>query len=119
PAAPAPDKGGMVSFRIRSSDARVAFRVMATHTLVPGLRRAVHHAGSLIYVRSVEPALTEMPRIYEFLAHFQSARAASILAQRLEADLEETTATLEIRRVEVALESEAIRRALLEAVAEK
>jgi len=114
-----PHKGGMVSFRIRSSDPRVAFRVMATHTLVPGLRRAVHHAGSFIYVRAVEPALTEMPRIYEFLAHFQSDRAAAILAQRLEADLEETAATLEIRRVEVAPESEAIRRALLEAVAAK
>ena len=117
--APAPDRGGMVSFRIRSSDPRVAFRVMDTHTLVPGLRRAVHHAGSLIYVRAVEPALTEMPRIYEFLAHFQSARAAAVLAQRLEADLEGTTATLEVRRVEVALESEAICRALMEAVAEK
>ncbi|HEY8152393.1 MAG TPA: hypothetical protein VIK51_26040 [Vicinamibacteria bacterium] len=115
----APDKGGMVSFRIRSSDPRVAFRVMGTHTLVPGLRRAVHHAGSFIYVRAVEPALTEMPRIYEFLAHFQSSRAAAVLAQRLEADLEETTATLEVRRVEVALESEAICRALMEAVAEK
>ena len=121
PAAPAPrpDKGGMVSFRVRSSDPRLAFRVMATHTLVPGLRRAVHHAGSFIYVRAVEPALTEMPRIYEFLAHFQSSRAAAILAQRLEADLEGTAATLEIRRVEVALESEAIRQALMEAVAEK
>lgn len=119
PAAPTSEKGGMVSFRIRSSDPRVAFRLMATHTLVPGLRRAVHHAGSFIYVRAVEPALTEMPRIYEFLAHFQSGRAAAILAQRLQADLEETTATLEIRRVEVPLESEAIRRALLEAVAEK
>jgi len=121
PAAPVarPDRGGMVSFRIRSSDPRMAFRVMATHTLVPGLRRAVHHAGSFIYVRTVEPALTEMPRIYEFLAHFQSSRAAAILAQRLEADLEGTAATLEIRRVEVALESEAIRQALMEAVAEK
>jgi hypothetical protein len=121
PAAPVarPDRGGMVSFRIRSSDPRMAFRVMATHTLVPGLRRAVHHAGSFIYVRTVEPALTEMPRIYEFLAHFQSSRAAAILAQRLEADLEGTAATLEIRRVEVPLESEAIRQALMEAVAEK
>ena len=119
PATPAPDRGGMVSFRIRSSDPRVAFRVMGTHTLVPGLRRAVHHAGSFIYVRAVEPALTEMPRIYEFLAHFQSSRAAAVLAQRLEADLEGTTATLEVRRVEVALESEAICRALMEAVAEK
>ena len=119
PAAPTSEKGGMVSFRIRSSDPRVAFRLMATHTLVPGLRRAVHHAGSFIYVRAVEPALTEMPRIYEFLAHFQSGRAAAILAHCLQADLEGTTATLEIRRVEVPLESEAIRRALLEAVAEK
>jgi hypothetical protein len=118
-AAPASEKGGMVSFRIRSSDPRVAFRLMATHTLVPGLRRAVHHAGSFIYVRAVEPALTEMPRIYEFLAHFQSGRAAAILAHCLQEDLGETTATLEIRRVEVPLESEAIRRALLEAVAEK
>jgi len=73
----------------------------------------------LIYVRAVEPALTEMPRIYEFLAHFHSSRAAAVLAHCLEAGLEGTTATLEIRRVEVALESEAIRRALLEAVAEK
>jgi len=92
---------------------------MATHTLVPGLRRAVHHAGSFIYVRAVEPALTEMPRIYEFLAHFQSPRAAAVLAQRLAADLEGTTATLEVRRVEVALESEPICRALMEAVAAK
>jgi hypothetical protein len=119
PAARASDRGGMVSFRIRSSDPRVAFRLMATHTLVPGLRRAVHHAGSFIYVRAVEPALTEMPRIYEFLAHFQSSRAAAVLAQCLEAGLEGTTATLEVRRVEVALESETIRRALVEAVAEK
>jgi hypothetical protein len=119
PAARASDRGGMVSFRIRSSDPRVAFRLMATNTLVPGLRRAVHHAGSFIYVRAVEPALTEMPRIYEFLAHFQSSRAAAILAHCLEDGLVETTATLEIRRVEVPLESEAIRLALLEAVAEK
>jgi plasmid stabilization system protein ParE len=115
--APEPGPGGMVSFRIRSADPRVPFRLMATHTLVPGLRRRVHHAGSLIYVRAVEPALTDMPRIYEFLAHFQSARAAAMLAQRLEVDLEGTAATLEIRRLEVPLESEAIRRALVEAAA--
>jgi hypothetical protein len=115
--APASGKGGMVSFRVRTADTRVPFRLMATHTLVPGLRRAVHHAGSFIYVRVVEPALVEMPRIYEFLAHFKSASAVATLAQRLEVDLEGTEATLEIRRVDVPLESEAIRRALVEALA--
>jgi plasmid stabilization system protein ParE len=107
----------MVSFRVRSADPLVAFRLMGTRTLVPGMRRAVHRGGSLIYVRAVEPALTEMPRIYEFLAHFQSASAAAVLAQRLEMDLAGLAATLEVRRLEVPAEGEAILRALVEAAA--
>ena len=113
----------MVSLRIRTRDPRVSFRLMGATMVIPGQRRVIvdKEAGDsvLIYVRTVEPALTEMPRIYEFLAHFQSGRAAAILAHCLQEDLGETTATLEIRRVEVPLESEAIRRALREAVAEK
>jgi hypothetical protein len=107
----------MVSFRVRSSDPLVAFRLMGTQTLVPGMRRPVHRGGSLIYVRAVEPALTEMPRIYEFLAHFQSASGAAVLAQRLELDLAGMAAILEVRRAEVPAEGEAIQKALVEAAA--
>ena len=114
---PASGRGGMVSFRVRSSDPLVAFRLMGTQTLVPGMRRPVHRGGSLIYVRAVEPALTEMPRIYEFLAHFQSASGAAVLAQRLELDLAGMAAILEVRRAEVPAEGEAIQKALVEAAA--
>ena len=114
---PASGRGGMVSFRVRSADPLVAFRLMGTRTLVPGMRRGIHRGGSLIYVRAVEPALTEMPRIYEFLAHFQSASAAAVIAQRLEMDLVGMAATLEVRRQEVPTEGEAILRALVEAAA--
>jgi hypothetical protein len=114
---PVSGRGGMVAFRVRSAEPLVAFRLMGTHTLVPGMRRAVHRGGSLIYVRVVEPALTEMPRIYEFLAHFPSASAAAVLAQRLEMDLAGMAATLEVRRVEVPVDGEAILRALVEAAA--
>jgi len=114
---PVSGRGGMVSFRVRSADPLVAFRLMGTQTLVPGMRRAVHRGGSLIYVRAVEPALTEMPRIYEFLAHFQSASGAAVLAQRLELDLAGMAAILEVRRTEVPAEGEAIQKALVEAAA--
>jgi hypothetical protein len=114
---PTSGRGGMVSFRVRSTDPLVAFRLMGTQTLVPGMRRAVHRGGSLIYVRAVEPALTEMPRIYEFLAHFQSASGAAVIAQRLELDLAGMAATLEVRKLEVPADGEAILKALVEAAA--
>jgi hypothetical protein len=120
PSAPA-SGGGMVSFRIRSKDPRLTFRVMASTTVIPGHRRSVQDEGAdegaFIYVRTVEPALTEMPRIYEFLAHFPSRNAAAVLAERLEADLRGTGAILEIRRVEVPIESASILTALLSAAA--
>lgn len=113
--------GGMVSFRVRSAHPRVTFRVMAAPTVIPGQRRPVEEEGAdegaFIYVRTVEPALLEMPRIYEFLAHFPSSSAAAGLAGRLEEDLRGTGATLEIRRVEVPIESAAILTALLTAAA--
>ena len=114
---PASGRGGMVAFRVRSTDPLVAFRLMGTQTLVPGMRRAVHRGGSLIYVRAVEPALTEMPRIYEFLAHFQSASGAAVIAHCLELDLAGMAATLEIRKLEVPAEGDAILKALVEAAA--
>ena len=105
--------GGTVAFRIRSLDSEVPFRVMATRTIVPGVRRHVHNGGVIAYLRAVDPALKDMPQIYEFLAHFGSENAAGILAYRLWSDLQGTDATLEIGRVEVNMQSAAITDALL------
>lgn len=105
--------GGVVAFRVRSYDPEVPFRVMATRTVVPGVRRQVHNGGAIVYVRAVDPALRNMPRIYEFLAQFGSENAAAILANRLWSDLQGMDAILEIRRVEVRMQRTAIRDALL------
>lgn len=114
PASPMSGRG-MVSFRVRSADPRIPLRLIAADgRLVPGLRRQVADGG-IVYVRAVEPALTWMPRIYEFLAHFRSESGAAMVANHLEADLQGTVATLEIRRAEVPVESSAIREALLAA----
>jgi hypothetical protein len=113
--------GGMVSFRVRTRDPRVSFRLMAATMVLPGQRRVISDEeageGVLIYVRTVEPALTEMPRIYEFLAHFLCETAAAPLAEQIEAALRETGATLEIRRADVPIDAAAILTALLTAAA--
>jgi hypothetical protein len=113
--------GGMVSVRVRSRDPRVSFRLMAATMVLPGQRRVIADGeageGVLIYVRTVEPALVEMPRIHEFLAHFPCESAAAPLAEQIEADLRATEATLEIRRLDVPIDAAAILTALLTAAA--
>jgi hypothetical protein len=106
--------GRLVHFRIITADAAVPLRVMAAPSLVPGQRRPVHERGAIVYVRTLEPAFREMPRIYEFLAHFQSEDAVNALGASLAADLGDS-AVLEIRRREVAREKESIRDALVAA----
>jgi hypothetical protein len=103
---------GMVSFRVRSADPHLPLRMMGTHALVPGGRRQLREGG-IVYVRAMEPALVDMPRIYEFLAHFRSENAAAVLASCLESDLLDRGAILEIRGSEVPIEGAAIRDALL------
>jgi hypothetical protein len=105
--------GGTVAFRVRSLDPEVPFRLMATRTVVPGVRRHVYNGGIIVYLRAVDPALRNMPRIYEFLAQFASENAAAILANRLSSDLQGTDAILEIGRADVRVQSAAIRDALL------
>jgi hypothetical protein len=105
--------GGTVAFRVRSLDSEVPFRVMATGTIVPGMRRHVHNGGVIVYLRTVDPALRDMPRIHEFLLQFGSENAAGVLANRLWTDLQGSGATLEIGRFEVRMQSAAIRDALL------
>jgi len=113
PPTPPPTSSGLVAFRVRSADAAVAFRLMPARTLVPGDRRELHDGAAIIYVRAVQPPLADMPRTYEFLAQFRSLTAAGTLARQIEADLKDTEARLEVRRVEVPIESAAIRNALL------
>jgi hypothetical protein len=107
-----PSATGMVALRVRSYDSHVPLRLMSTHALVPGGRRQVREGG-IVYVRALEPALMEMPRIYEFLAHFRTETAAAVIASCLEAELLDTGAILEIRGVEVPIDGTAIRDALL------
>jgi hypothetical protein len=107
-----PSTAGMVSLRVRSSDSHIPLRLMSTHALVPGGRRQVREGG-IVYVRALEPALMDMPRIYEFLAHFRTETAAAVIASCLEAELLDTGAMLEIRGVEVPIDGAAIRDALL------
>lgn len=104
---------GLVAFTVRTRDPAVAFRVMPTRTRVPGNRRELHEGAAVIYVRTVQPALVELPRVYEFLAQFRSVSAAGILARQLEADLRDTDAVLEVRGEEIPIEGTAIREALL------
>ena len=104
----------LVHFRVRSADPAAPLRVMSSSRLLPGSRRQVHVEGAIVYLRELEPALREMPRIYEFLGHFQSDAAAAALARALEDDLE-GEATLEIGRQEVPIEAMAICEALLSA----
>ena len=105
--------GGTVAFRVRSLDPEVPFRVMATRTVFPGVRRYVHNGGVIVYLRAVDPALRHMPRIHEFVAQFGSGNAAGMLASRLRDDLLGMDVVLEIGRDEVRMESAAIRDALL------
>jgi hypothetical protein len=105
----------VVAFRVRSADPEVPFRLMGNRTLFPGLRRRVDNGGVIVYVRVLEPVLKNMPRIYEFVAKFGSESGAGNLANWLWSHLQGTDAILEIRRVEVPIQSSAIREALLAA----
>ena len=117
PGRTSPAGGRLVYFRVLSRDQLAPLRVMSAASLVPGDRFQVHERGAIVYVRTLEPALLEMPRIYEFLAHFQSEEAAAAVAARLEAELQGAPAVLEIRRQDVAVDAAVIRQALLDAAA--
>jgi hypothetical protein len=102
-----------VAFRVRSSDPEVPLRLMADRALVPGLRRPVDEHAAIVYVQALEPALTHMPRIYEFIAQFDSYKAVAVLAGRVWSALRGTDAVLEVQRVGVPLRTAAITEALL------
>jgi len=108
--------GGVVKFCVRTGDPEVPFRVMATRTLVPGVRRQIHNGGVIVYFRAREPALRHMPVVYEFVAQFGSKDAAAILADRLCQDLTGTDAIFEVGKDEVRLEAGAILEAFVAAV---
>jgi hypothetical protein len=103
---------GMVALRLRTADATVAQRVMDTRMLIPGTRRHLAEGGVIIYVRALEPALTEMPRIYELLAQYRSDADVESIAAALEEDLHGSGAALEVRRVEVPIDRAMIALAL-------
>jgi hypothetical protein len=114
-AAPSTPAGGEVVFRVRTFDFEVPLRLMATRLLLPGLRRAVDEDAVIVYLQTLEPVLTHMPRVYDFLAQFSPGGGAAALARQLSGDLGGTDAVLEVQRVEVPIRATAIAEALLSA----
>ena len=107
--------GGAIALRVITVDPEVPFKVMATRTLLPGLRRHVHNGGVLLYRGSPRPSSKGQAAIYEFVAQFGSDNAAAILANRLWSDLHGLAATLEIDGAVVEIQNGAIKDALLAA----
>ena len=112
--APSTPAGGEVVVRVRTFDFEVPLRLMATRLLLPGLRRAVDEDAVIVYLQTLEPVLTHMPRVYDFLAQF-SAGGADALAGQLSGDLGGTDAVLEVQRIEVPIRAAVIAEALLSA----
>jgi hypothetical protein len=113
-AAPSTPHGADVVFRVRTFDLEVPLRLMATRLLMPGLRRTVDEDAVIVYLQTLEPALSHMPRIYDFMAQF-SADGAAFLAGVVASDLQGTDAVLEVQRVEVPIRAAVIAEALLSA----
>jgi hypothetical protein len=109
--------GGAVRMRLVTVDPSVPFQLMATRTLVPGLRRHIHNGGVILYRGRTNPTAKGEPGIYEFAVQFGSENAAAILANRLWNDLHGLGATLEIEGEAVPVQNGAIKDALLAAQA--
>ena len=108
--------GGPVPFTIESLDPEVPLLVMASRTLVPGLRRAIHNGGVLVYRGTSTSRRADRPDAYEFVAQFATENAAALLANTLWTELHGRVAVLVIDGVEVPIQNAAIKEALTAAV---
>jgi hypothetical protein len=102
--------GGAVRLTVETVDPGVPLTVMATRTLVPGLRRRVHNGGVLVY-EGAHPG--DSGTAYEFVAQYGSDNAAAVLANTLWSDLHGVGASVFIEDVPVPLNHSALKEALL------
>jgi hypothetical protein len=103
----------VVRLRVESLDPEVPLRMMATRTLVPGLRRRIPNGGVLVYEGAAPGTRGGLPTTYDFLAQFASANAAGRMANTLWNDLHGAGAVLQIEDLEVPIYNAAIKEALL------
>jgi hypothetical protein len=101
-----------VPLTIETDDAEIPMRLMASSTLVPGLRRRVVAGAVLIYEASSVTAADE-PGLYDFVAQLETDAAAEILADTLSSVLRGADVVLTVDGVDVPIRRTAIAEALL------
>lgn len=101
-----------VPLAIETDDPEIPMRLMASSTLVPGLRRRIVDGGILIYEASSVSATGE-PGIYDFVALLETEAAAEILADTLWSVLRGADAVLTVGGLQVPVRRAAIAEALL------
>jgi len=97
---------------IETDDAEIPMRLMASLTLVPGMRRRVVDGAVLIYEASSVTDADE-PGLYDFVAQLETDAAAEILADTLWSVLHGADVVLTIDGVDVPVRRSAIAEALL------
>jgi hypothetical protein len=112
PPVPAP-ASDVVRLQVESLDPELPMRMMATSTLVPGLRRRIRNGGALVYQGTTRRATVDRPGVYDFVVQFASANAAGHFANWLWNELHGEGALLLVDGVEVAMENAAIKEAML------
>lgn len=112
PLIPVTTRHSPVVLTIESLDPEVPLLVMASRTLVPGMRRAIHNGGVLVYRGASASRRADKPDAYEFVAQFGSDNAAALLANTLWTELHGRGAVLKIGGVEVPIQNAAIKDAL-------
>jgi hypothetical protein len=106
--------GGVVRLRLETLDPEVPLRLMATRTLVPGLRRLVHGGGVLIYEGMSEDE-DDTPA-YELFAQFGSDNASAVLANTIWNALHDSAARLSVDGIPVPIDHVAIKHLMLGAL---
>jgi hypothetical protein len=107
----------VVRLQIETLDPELPLRLMATSTLVPGLRRRIRNGGVFVYEGTTRRATPERPGVYDFVAQFGSHNAAAQLANWLWNELHGAGALLLIDGVEVPMENAAIKDAIVSVLA--
>jgi hypothetical protein len=102
----------VVQFSIETLDPEIPIRLMASSTLLPGLRRRILDYGSLVYEGS-SVVRSDVPGVYDFVAELTSpTMAPAVLGEMLWNELRGADAILTVEDVEVPIDRGAIKDAL-------
>jgi hypothetical protein len=102
----------VVHLSIETADPELPMRLMASRTLVPGLRRRVVPGGDLAYTGSSTEG-SDAGGVYDFVAEISTVAGADLVADVLFSELEDTDAVIVADGVEIPTRRRAIKDALL------